>query len=232
MKAKSKIGIILLLLILLISIVPMEAAYACACGGSYTIEPEPEPEPEVAEPEPEPEPVKKESVTIDRDTSIDNIKEEEKVEEKKEEVQPVKPLLIEKKFSKTSFIVGESVYIVDSEEVEMDGIPFIEEDRIMLPLRYVAEALGMDVDFDEETLTATFSNEDVEIKIQVITGEMTLNGEVFEAEVAPQLVNDRTYVSIGVIAETLGMTREDPESGFDLSWYQETQTAVITREIK
>ena len=133
---------------------------------------------------------------------------------------------------KIHFTVGKSIYIKDYEEIEMDGKPFIKNDRIMIPLRYAAESLGMKVEYDESIKTATFTNEKFIIKINISTGLMTINGEVFQGEAPPELVEDRIYVSLGVLAESMGRTRETPDSGNDLSWNQEEKTATLTQKVK
>lgn len=56
-------------------------------------------------------------------------------------------------------IVGASVAKVDGEEVELDSPAFIDEgnNRTYLPVRFVAEALGAAVEWDEGTKTVTLS---------------------------------------------------------------------------
>lgn len=235
MKAKKSILAILLTAILLVGFLPaqkLEAAWGPTPKPPVEdTEPKPEPEPE-PKPEPEPEPIveppKYEEPDSSRDTDIgDN------------ETRPTKPVVKpivkepEKvKMIKIHFTVGKSIYIKDYEEIEMDGKPFIKNDRIMIPLRYAAESLGMKVEYDESIKTATFTNEKFIIKINISTGLMTINGEVFQGEAPPELVEDRIYVSLGVLAESMGMTRENPDSGNDLSWNQEEKTATLTQKVK
>ena len=195
--------------------------------------PDPEPAPKPVEEVKEPE-VEKPIVTPDyKEKAIDdsNIDRQPGAKEVNKTPVVVTPPAV-KKYLRISFTVGEDSYIVDSNKVEMDGIPFIYNDRIMIPMRYAAQALQMKVDYDEETQIATFANEIKTIKVNVLTGAMTINDHPFEGDTPPQLVNDRTYISLGTLAEALGMTREKLDSGNDLSWNQEKMTATITKEIK
>ncbi len=243
MKGKKSIAIILLVGLLLVGIMPAEVIYAgCGCGGGNTnpkppvvTEPEEPKDPVVVEPAPKPELPKEtyEDPNSSEGTSIDNVKNEEKAKnEEKPKAEVVKKPEVKVEDLTIAFTVGESTYVKNDEEVEMDGTPFISNDRIMVPLRYVAEALQMEVEYDEETQIATFANETTTIKIHVINGEMTINDEVYEGDTPPQLVEGRTYISLGSLAESLGMTRETPESGNDLSWNQEEMTATITKKVK
>ena len=111
---------------------------------------------------------------------------------------------------------GEPVVFADSE-------PVIMSDRVMLPIRAVAEAAGLTVDWDESKYTVgirssaqTFEypeNADGALKVYA-------NGElVVFADQAPVIVNDRTLIPVRGAAEALGM---------DVEWDEAANTVVIT----
>lgn len=241
MKAKKSILAIFLGAILLVGFLPaqkLDAAWGPGPAPKPPVEvtkpePAPEPEPKPVEEVKEPEVEKPQETPVHRENAIDdsNVDRQPGAKEVSKEPAVVKAPVV-KKYLKISFTVGEDSYMVDSNKVEMDGIPFIYNDRIMIPLRYAAEALQMKVEFDDESQIATFKDEIKTIKINVVTGETTINDHPFEGDTPPQLINDRTYISIGSLAEALGMTREKVDSGNDLSWNQETRTATITKEVK
>ncbi|NLY08902.1 MAG: copper amine oxidase N-terminal domain-containing protein [Tissierellia bacterium] len=131
-----------------------------------------------------------------------------------------------------TFTIGDNSYGTNFGRTIMDAPPYIYENRMMLPLRYAAEALQMEVSYNNDKRIATFSDAKNTITVNIDTGDMELNGKMIPTNTAPQLVDDRLYVSLGVLAETLGMTREHPSSGNDLSWNQDTQTATLTKKIK
>ncbi|MDO5726278.1 MAG: copper amine oxidase N-terminal domain-containing protein, partial [Tissierellia bacterium] len=113
-------------------------------------------------------------------------------------------------FVEIAFTVDSEVYRVDDENIKMDGFVFIKDDRIMLPVRYVAEALGMEVSFDNATRIATFKDANRVITINIDTGIMQINGEDYPLDVKPEIINDRIYLPLGLIADALGMSRENP----------------------
>lgn len=131
-----------------------------------------------------------------------------------------------------TFTVGDCSYGYNYGRQIIDVAPYIKEDRIMLPVRYVGEALGMTVSYEKETHRAILEEGGVNtIIIDLRSGDMILNGEHIESKVKPDLVHDRTFLPLGIIGETMGMTRETPESGYDISWDQETKTATIIRNL-
>ncbi|MDO5725313.1 MAG: copper amine oxidase N-terminal domain-containing protein, partial [Tissierellia bacterium] len=140
--------------------------------------------------------------------------------------EPAQDIIIKEKV--ISFTEGESEYVLNRTKIAMDGTPYIKSDRIMLPLRYVAEAMDMKVEYDNGTRVATFKDDKKTITINIDTGIMTLDGKEYPLEVKPEITNDRIYLPLGLIADALGMTRENPQSGYDISWYQNTKTATIT----
>ncbi|MBR5538353.1 MAG: copper amine oxidase N-terminal domain-containing protein, partial [Clostridia bacterium] len=56
-------------------------------------------------------------------------------------------------------VVGSATAKVDGEEVELDSPAYIDEgnNRTYLPVRFVAEALGATVGWDEATKTVTLT---------------------------------------------------------------------------
>lgn len=52
-----------------------------------------------------------------------------------------------------NMFVNRTVYLVDSEERQLDAPPTIKNDRIMAPLRFVAEELGCSVQYDGDSNT-------------------------------------------------------------------------------
>ena len=52
-----------------------------------------------------------------------------------------------------NMFVNRTVYLVDSEERQLDAPPTIKNDRIMVPLRFVAEELGCSVQYDGDSNT-------------------------------------------------------------------------------
>ncbi|WP_209019083.1 stalk domain-containing protein, partial [Peptoniphilus raoultii] len=91
------------------------------------------------------------------------------------------------------------------QKVFMDIAPFIEKDRTMLPIRFVAEALGFNVQWDNENRTVILIDKENVVKIPVDTNQIIVNGKVYESDVKPVIRNDRTMLPIANIARALGL---------------------------
>lgn len=119
----------------------------------------------------------------------------------------------------TVFKLGSTSYTVNGKIYQMDAVPFSQDGRTMIPIRYAAEAAGVsssDVKFLGGVITVPASK-----KI-----EMTLGSRIVKADGAvstmitePISLNGRTYVPISEIAKLLNL---------QVQWNQEEQTATFT----
>lgn len=109
--------------------------------------------------------------------------------------------------------IGNNVVSVDDKEINNDVAPVIVNDRTLVPIRIVTETLGGDVEWNDSTKTVT-------LNIDGKTITMTIGVELEGYGVAPEIINDRTYVPIRFIAEELGAV---------VNWNEETQEVVIEK---
>lgn len=131
------------------------------------------------------------------------------------------------------FKIGETSYkkiTAGKEEVkQMDIAPFIDKDRTYLPIRNVAEAIGLEVSYDNNTRTATFKQNNDILQIKIDTKKATKNGKPYEMEVTPLLENDRLVAPISVIGKAFNKTvstlKENKNT--DIVWNQNTQEVII-----
>ncbi len=96
-------------------------------------------------------------------------------------------------------------YINDGEKL-LDAVPVIRNSRTMLPIRFVAEALGAAVGWDDETRTVSVITDEVIIKIVVGATVAKVDGEEVELD-SPAYIdesNNRTYLPVRFVAEALG----------------------------
>lgn len=113
---------------------------------------------------------------------------------------------------------------------KMDVTPVIRNDRTMLPLRYVAEAIGADVKWDPETRTATFTKDGLIATIQIDSDEIVLsNGKTVKMDSKPLNINDRILVSVVNVGNVFGLTNGNTLDGVDqdIEWDHDTRTATI-----
>lgn len=124
------------------------------------------------------------------------------------EVDPVDPLREERK-------AGTIVLQIDNYAVSLNGmlkwvdkdnknvVPYIENDRTMVPLRFISEAFGAEVTWDAETETVGIALDNAEITMQINNQTYTLNGEAAEMDVAPVIRESRTMVPLRFVSEAL-----------------------------
>ncbi len=108
----------------------------------------------------------------------------------------------------------------------MDIAAQIKNGRTMIPLRYVAEALGFNVTWIKETRTVVIYDNQFKVEIPVDTNRIIVNGVKFESDVKPQIVNNRTLLPIANIARALGL-----KDGTDILWNPVTRQATIIRRV-
>ena len=129
---------------------------------------------------------------------------------------------------KLKFVEDEKVQLtIDSKTLlkngvasQMDVAPVIVNDRTMVPVRFIAEALGGTVDWNGDTQTAyiTYNGSLVEVPIQSAT--IHVNGEAVTIDTPSQIINDRTMIPLRAVAEGLGL---------DVSYDNNTRTITLTQ---
>lgn len=97
----------------------------------------------------------------------------------------------------------------------------------MMPLRYAAEALGLEVKWDSATRTVIMKDGKKEIKIPVDTNQIVIDGKVYISDVLPIISNSRTYLSVSNLAKALGLV-----DGTDILWDAKTKEVTIIKGIE
>ncbi len=107
---------------------------------------------------------------------------------------------------------------VDGAAVDFpDQKPIIQNDRTLVPIRFIAESLGYDVEWDSIENAAVI--DDGRVKLWIGTDKAELDGELVTLDTSSVLVNDRTMVPLRAVAETLDCT---------VDWITKTKTVQIT----
>ena len=99
------------------------------------------------------------------------------------------------------------VMIVDGEWRDIDEsgtVPIVVNDRTLLPVRAVVEAMGGTVDWNGDTQTVTLKCGENEIKLVIDDSTAYLNNTAKTLDTAPTIINDRTMLPIRFIAENFG----------------------------
>ena len=113
---------------------------------------------------------------------------------------------------------------------QMDVKPLIKNDRLMLPMRNLAEMIGAKVEWDSKTRTASFTNNGLVAKIQIDGNEIVLsNGKVIKMDSKPLNINGRILLSVSYVANVFGFTNGNTKDGIDqnIEWNSDNKTVEI-----
>lgn len=106
-----------------------------------------------------------------------------------------------------------------------DAVPEIRNDRTMVPVRALAEALGGEADYVDgkvicqtDAIRLTFIPGEAEVLVEYLGGELPGDGQMFPLDCAPYIKDDRTYVPVRFIGEALGC---------EVGWDSGFQTAIL-----
>ncbi len=125
-----------------------------------------------------------------------------------------------------SMQIDNPIMTVNAVETEIDEgrgtTPVIVNERTLVPIRAVIEAMGGTVSWEQETQTATLNYGSDEIRLIIDSTTAYLNGNAQTIDVAPTIINERTMLPIRFIAESFG---------FDVDWDNNTRTVTIKKTI-
>ena len=108
------------------------------------------------------------------------------------------------------------------ELIKFDVQPQLINNRTMVPLRAIFEALGAAVNWNGDTQTVTSTKDETTISLSINNPTMYVNGEAVTLDSPACLVDGRTLVPVRAISEA-----------FDLKvdWNGETRTVIIKKII-
>ncbi|MBN2558523.1 MAG: copper amine oxidase N-terminal domain-containing protein, partial [Clostridia bacterium] len=110
--------------------------------------------------------------------------------------------------------------VVNGNDITELSAPVIQNDRTLVPIRFVTEELGATVTWDGENRTVLVEKDSMSIFLRIGSYIVDYNhGEKYMlSDVAPMIINDRTYVPLRLISNAFG-------TGID--WIDETRTVVV-----
>ncbi len=107
--------------------------------------------------------------------------------------------------------IGSTAVIVDDQAIINDVAPVIRNDRTLVPIRVITEALGGQVAWNEAAKEVTLTINGKEIK-------MTIGKALEKYGVAPVIIGGRTFVPVRFVADELGAVT---------TWDDATKTVTI-----
>lgn len=146
--------------------------------------------------------------------------------ESSQEKEHGQPEFVKKKLELKGFeFVGDHKIRVNKNNVKFDVPPVIKEGRTLIPVRAVTEAMGAKVEYDEKTAVVTITSADGKTVIMFYLAESD-NGKItvtkdgvtkdVTTDVRPGIINNRTFVPLRFISETLGLKVSHDEKTGDI----------------
>ncbi|KRF33985.1 stalk domain-containing protein [Paenibacillus sp. Soil787] len=86
----------------------------------------------------------------------------------------------------------------------LEQAPTIVNDNTLVPIRFVTEALGGNVKWDDKERKVTVVRGDKLIDLWIDNADLFVNGDRVTAEVSPKIMNNVTMVPLRLISERLG----------------------------
>ncbi|MFM1653855.1 N-acetylmuramoyl-L-alanine amidase [Brevibacillus sp. B_LB10_24] len=112
--------------------------------------------------------------------------------------------------------------MIEGNLVQPEVPPIMQNDRTLVPIRVIAEGLGAEVDWDQESFTATVNKGNNQLVLRLNQKQATVNGKTVQLDAPPLLHKDRMLLPLRFVGEALGST---------VGWDNESQTVVVNQPI-
>ncbi len=99
-----------------------------------------------------------------------------------------------------------------------DVPPIIEDGSTLVPMRFLFEQMGADVEWDSETQTATATLDNKAVTFSIDNVNARINNKSAKMDVPARLVNGKTMVPLRFLSENMG---------YDVDWDADSRTAII-----
>ena len=109
--------------------------------------------------------------------------------------------------------------LVDGHALTFDQPPVIQDDRTLVPMRAIFQALGAQVFWEESSQTVTALAAQDTLQFRIGDAGLYKNGQLaYTMAVPAQIINERTLVPVRAIAESFGAA---------VSWDEPSYTVTI-----
>ncbi|MFR2182321.1 MAG: copper amine oxidase N-terminal domain-containing protein [Hominilimicola sp.] len=113
----------------------------------------------------------------------------------------------------------------DTPYIEFDGNilgfdvpPVIEDGSTLVPMRFLFEQMGADVEWDGKTQTATATLDNKAVTFSIDNVNARINNKPAKMDVPARLVNGKTMVPLRFLSENMG---------YDVDWDADSRTAIV-----
>ena len=122
--------------------------------------------------------------------------------------------------SNSGDVSGDIVIKVNGKPITFDSPPYVDQNnRTVIPLRAVTEALGAEVKWDPTTSTATIVKSGISVEFTIGSKLAEVNGEQKSMDTEPVLKNSRTMIPFRYVGEYLGAK---------VGWMPDSRTVTVS----
>ncbi|MGZ4032802.1 MAG: copper amine oxidase N-terminal domain-containing protein, partial [Tumebacillaceae bacterium] len=118
----------------------------------------------------------------------------------------------------TATTAAPMIYI-DNHEQQYDVMPYVKNNRAMVPVRGIFEALGAKVSWTKDKpLDVVATKGDTTIAMSINSKTATINGKTVTLDQSAEVQKNRVFVPIRFVTEALGC---------DVTWYSSSKKITI-----
>lgn len=122
--------------------------------------------------------------------------------------------------NKTVFTLGKKQYLSNGVSKEAAAAPYTKNGRTMLPVRALAESLGLEVKWDASTKTATFTGNDQVAVVKLGANVMKVNDKDVKLNANAEMKNGAIFIELKSLADAFGIK---------INWDNSTKSAIIQK---
>ena len=108
---------------------------------------------------------------------------------------------------------------INGANLDTEQPAYIENQRTMVPMRAIFEALGTQVEWDAQARAVTATGNGTTVHMAIGSTEMTVNDKAVTLDTAPAIVNNTTMVPARAVAESFGA---------DVDWNEASRQVLIS----
>ncbi|OOO00002.1 MAG: hypothetical protein ATN35_09730 [Epulopiscium sp. Nele67-Bin004] len=121
----------------------------------------------------------------------------------------------------TQTILASDFNLIINGEVSTTASPTQQNGTTLVPVRFVSEQLGGQVDWDATTETVTITKDGVDIELKVGSTNAKINGQSSTLTLAPTVQNGTTMIPLRFVSEALDVP---------VDWDADTSTVLINSD--
>ncbi|MCI5643191.1 MAG: copper amine oxidase N-terminal domain-containing protein [Peptoniphilus sp.] len=107
--------------------------------------------------------------------------------------------------------------------IKSDVAPFIQNERTMVPIRFISETLGYKVGWNNDKRLVSINGSNTSIELKINSKKAKVNGKEIELDAPALIKSERTFVPLRFVAENLKA---------EVKWDNENFKVIITDSSK